>query len=109
MGGGDGSVHCVWVREDAPPHRTVLSRFWDGSAASEREEWEVPGLPVFVIFYRLPFLGSIAYPFSDPHRGIQLRLGVTWYQRRTCCRYRNGADSLLPFPGGPILCVSGQR
>ena len=22
---------------------------------------------------------------------------------------RNGADSLLPFPGGPILCVPGQR
>ena len=43
VGSGVGSVHCVWVREDAPPHRTVLSRFWDGSAASEREEWEVPG------------------------------------------------------------------
>jgi len=30
-------------------------------------------------------------------------------QRRSCYGYRNGAGSLLPFPGGPIICVPGQR
>ena len=41
---------------------------------------------------RLPRL-----PLASPHSVTE------------CYGYRNGANSLLPFPGGPFLCVPGQR
>ena len=40
MQSGSGIVHCVWIREHAVPHRTLMSRFWDGSTASEQQDWE---------------------------------------------------------------------